>query len=276
MNEEPRTARVILCTSGGLFGARVLQRLLASPDITIAGIVQSTRVMHPGQGWLAGVGELLRRSGVRYTLYLGLATGGAELLGGWRGLSPVRQAARRLRLPFLATDDLNGPAGRDFVARQAPDLLLSAFFNQRIGETVCAIPRLGGVNIHPSLLPDLRGVDPVFHAGLRDVEELGVSVHRLSPELDGGELLAQEIVAIAPHSSVLASTARLFDHGASLFLGALPALLAGERGRPQPPGGCYDSWPTAASVGRFRREGGRLWSWGDLRLLDPAGGGRVR
>jgi methionyl-tRNA formyltransferase len=267
---KPPIPRVILCTSGGLFGARVLERLLSSPDIEVAGIVKSTRILHPKQGWLSGVSELLRRTGLRYTLYLGLATGGTELLGTMRGLSPVQRTARRRRLPLLATPDLNEPAGRGFVAQLAPDVLLSAFFNQRIDEAVFTIPRLAGLNIHPSLLPDFRGVDPVFHARLRGVETLGVSVHRLSAELDAGQLLAQARVPVAPYSSVLAATLSLFDRGATLFLEALPGLLAGDSGRPQPSGGGYDSWPTPEAVHRFRSSGGRLWRVDDLRLLAPA------
>jgi len=258
---------VLLCTSGGLFGALVLQRLLASPAVEVVGIIKSTRVLHPRQGWLRDVLALLHRSGLHYALYLGCATGGAELVGRWRGLPPVDVAARARGLPILATRDLNGTGGRDFVARCGPDLLLSAFFNQRIGEPMCSLPPLGAVNIHPSRLPDFRGVDPVFYARLRGAHPLGVSVHRIGPEIDTGALLAQAEVAIDPAASLLAATAQLFDRGVALFLGCLPALQAGDPGRPQPRGGSYDSWPTPAEVRAFVRSGNRLLRMDDLRRV---------
>jgi len=261
--------RLLLCTSGGLFGTLVLQRLLASPAVSVAAVVKSTRVLHPRQGWLQGALSLLRRSGLRYALYLGAATGGAELLGRWRGQPAVDVAARLRDLPVLATPDLNDLPGRDFVARPAPDLLLSAFFNQRVGEALCAIPSLGAVNIHPSLLPHFKGIDPVLHARLRGSQDLGVSVHRISPAFDAGALLAQAPVAIDPAASLLAATAQLFDRGAQLLLDTLPLLQAGFAGRPQPPGGSYDSWPTPAEVRAYRRAGHRLLRMDDLRRGFP-------
>lgn len=264
---EPRVARVLLCTSGGLFGALVLQRLLSSPQVAVVGVVKSTRVLGLEKGWLRGVLGLLRRSGVRYSLYLGCATGAAEWLGRWAGLPPVERVARERGLPILATADLNSVAGLDFIRRQGPDVLLSAFFNQRIGEQLCAVPQAGAVNIHPSLLPDFRGVDPLFHARLRGARQMGVSVHRISPEFDAGALLAQTEVALEPGASVLAGTALLFDSGMNLLLGCLPALLGGAKGQPQPAGGSYDSWPTPGEVRAFRRGGGRLLRLADLRLL---------
>jgi hypothetical protein len=260
-----------LCTSGGLFGGLVLQRLLASPQLVVVGIIKSTRVLHPEQGWFRGVFDLLHRCGARYTLYLGCATGLVDSLGRWAGLPPVERAARLRDLPVLATPDLNRAAGLDFVDRQRPDLLVSAFFNQRIGEQLCAVPPGGAVNIHPSLLPDFKGVDPLFHARLSGAERLGVSVHRVTPELDAGGLLAQIEVPLDSAASLLAGTALLFDNGARLLLDCLPEILQGAAGQPQPPGGSYDSWPTPAKVRQFRRDGNRLMRLDDLRLLRPGG-----
>jgi hypothetical protein len=267
--------RILLCTSGGLFGALVLQRLLASADVAVVGLVQSTRVLRSRQRWLQGVLEIWRHSGLPYTVYLGCATGVAEAVGRWSGLSPVAHAAKVRAIPVLATADVNQPEGVDFVRRQGPDVLLSAFFNQRIGAGVAAIATLGAVNIHPSLLPDFKGVDPVFHARLAGAPRLGVSLHRIAPELDTGPLLGQREVPVEANASVLASTALLFGAGAELLLDCLPALRHGDPGRPQPPGGSYDSWPTRAQVRRFRRAGQRLVRLGDLRQLWRAAGRSV-
>lgn len=267
---ERHAPRLLLCTSGGLFGARVMQQLLASAAVELVGIVHSTRVMHPQRGSLHGIVQLLRRTGLRYTLYLGAATGGAELLGRWRGLPAVDAAALELGLPLLATSDLNDDAGQAFIAGLRPDLVLSAFFNQRIGTAVCDLPALGAVNIHPSLLPEFKGVDPVFQARLRKAQRLGVSLHRITPAFDAGPVLRQAVVEVEPAASLLGATARLFDRGVALLLDALPALQQGEPGVAQADGGRYDSWPTADQVRAFRHSGQRLLRLDDLRLLARA------
>lgn len=257
----------MFCTSGGLYGALVLRRLLASRALSVVGVVISTRILRANEGWLPGVVRLVGLTGLRYALYLGYATGVAEFLGRAGRLPPVSRMAEAMRIPVFRTVDLNASAGQAFIAGQAPDLLVSAFFNQRIGEAICAIPQLGAVNIHPSLLPDFKGVDPVFHARLNGVDRLGVSLHRIRPTFDTGELLAQATIELDARDSLLAMTARLFDHGGCLLLETLPEILRGDTGTPQPPGGSYDSWPSAEQVKQFRSGGGRLADWGDMTLM---------
>lgn len=233
--------RIALCTSGGYPAAAVLERLLASSRLQLAGIVHSTRILSPRYGFLRGVWELYRRSGARYTLYLGLASAPRLRAGG---------------VPVLRTRNIN--ENKELIERLAPDLLVSAFFNQRIGQQLAAIPRWGAVNIHPSLLPAFRGVDPVFFAKLRGSPALGVSVHRISPELDRGNILSQKEFPSVPRESVLAGTTRLYRAGAELLIDSLDAIVAGASGTPQADGGNYDSWPSRAQVAELRRKGVRL------------------
>ena len=63
-------ARVVLCTSGGLYGALMMRRLMADPRVTLAGVVLSSRVLGKDDSWLRGVWGLFRRSGLRYLAYL--------------------------------------------------------------------------------------------------------------------------------------------------------------------------------------------------------------
>ncbi len=243
--------RAVLATSGGLPGAAVLERLRAAPAIEIVGVVRSTRILSARYGRLRGAWAQLRRSGLRYGAYLACAT------------FPRMDAQG---LPLLETRDLNDAGARAFLARLAPQLLVSAFFNQRIGAEVVALAGAGAVNIHPSLLPEYRGVDPVFYARLRAAARLGVTVHRVAPELDRGAILAQAPLALRPEESVLAATVRLYAHGAGLLAQNLERIAAGDPGAPQAAEGGYDSWPTAAQVAALRARGVRLAAWRDLRL----------
>ena len=235
--------RAVLCTSGGLPGNAVLDAL-RSHAIEPAGIVVSTRILSPRYGFLRGAWEQYRRSGFRYTAYLGCAF-----------LKPLS----RRGLPVLSTRDINQESARAFIAKLAPDLIVSAFFNQRIGEAVTAIAP--SVNIHPSLLPAFKGVDPVFHARLRDAP-LGVTLHRIAPELDAGEIIAQRACAPLEGESVLGATIRLYQTGAQLLVESLDRIGAG--GTTQTGQSNYDSWPGRGDVAALRRKGVRLVRLRDL------------
>jgi methionyl-tRNA formyltransferase len=229
--------RAVLCTSGGRPGAAVLQILRSSPGIEVAGAVVSTRVLSPRYSFLHGAWEQYRRSGLRYTIYLGMASLG--------------------RIDGFPTRDINQHTA--YIAGLKPDLIVSAFFNQRIGESITALAP--ALNIHPSLLPAFKGVDPVFYARLRGAP-LGVTVHRISPELDSGDLIAQQ--AWDPGGSVLASTVALYARGAQLLVDSL-----GKPAQPQKGAGNYDSWPTRAEVAALRRKGVRLARLRDLLARAP-------
>jgi len=123
------------------------------------------------------------------------------------------------------------------------------------------------VNIHPSLRPDLKGVDPLFFARLRGVAPVGVTLHRVVQELDAGPVLAQAEVDVAARDSVLAATTRLYEHGAEMLLDKLGAILAGDPGMAQQGVGSYDSWPSSEQVGSLRHAGGALVRAMDLRRV---------
>lgn len=233
--------RIVLCTCGGAPGNAVLERLRASPRVTLAGVLLSTRILSPRYGLVRGAWKIYRRTGLRYALYLGMA---------------VAPRLPPLAVPVLRSARVNDEP--DAIQRLSPDLIVSAYFNQLFSEPLAALARHGMVNIHPSLLPEYRGVDPVFYARLRDAPSLGASIHRVSPEIDRGNILAQRRLPMLPRESVLAATTRMYGEGAGLLLETLDAIAAGEQGTPQAPGGEYFSWPGRAEVAALRRKGVRL------------------
>jgi methionyl-tRNA formyltransferase len=266
---RPVRLRTVFCTCGGLYGALVLRRLRACAHLEICGIVRSSRVLDPRFGFLQGAIAQIRRSGLRYALYLWCTTTLADALCALSGLkSPTRPgvaAARR-----LTTRDLNDPEGRAFLAECAPDLLISSFFNQRFRAETLAIPTLACLNIHPSLLPDAKGVDPVFQALLHGGPPLGVTVHFMNPEFDAGKILAQQPVEPRRDASVFELTALLYRDGAELLASSMDRLLAGDTGAAQSGPGTYQSWPTAAETAALRRQGGALLRFMDLVRMTRA------
>jgi methionyl-tRNA formyltransferase len=129
-----------------------------------------------------------------------------------------------------------GPGGLgEALAGYRPDLLVIYGFNWILPPAVFGIPRLGAVNIHPSLLPRYRGPAPVLWAIRNGDPEIGVTVHRLDRGVDTGPILAQrggvpldEDVTRERLRDQLAPVVR------DLLTAALARLAAGEPGEPQP------------------------------------------
>jgi methionyl-tRNA formyltransferase len=242
----------------------VLAQLLQCPALEVTGVVQSSRVLSPRYGFLRGAWEQLRRSGAAYSLYLWCSTSLSEWLCAHAGSKSVPRLAAARRIPIFRTRNVNDDRGSGFVARLEPDLLLSAFFNQRFSLDLLRIPRIAALNIHPSLLPEFKGVDPVFHARLRKAGRLGVTIHHMAPDLDTGNILMQAEVCVAPSSSVFRATAALFAAGAAMLTSSLEGIVSGDRGTAQPDSGSYDTWPKRDDVRRLRAAGDALIRISDI------------
>lgn len=93
---------------------------------------------------------------------------------------------RRLHCP-----DLHAPESIEQLRALAPDLGV-VFGCYKLRPAVFAIPRLGSVNLHLGRAPEFRGSSPGFYEMLEGVPEVGVTVHRVSETLDGGDILLQE------------------------------------------------------------------------------------
>ena len=120
------------------------------------------------------------------------------------------------------------------LAAYEPDLVVCMGFNWRIPPEALAVPRLGVVNEHPSLLPRWRGPSPVAWAIRNDERELGLTIHLMDEDFDTGPILAQGSVPLEDADD---SWERLGDKLGPLAAGlrrqAFERLEAGDRGDPQ-------------------------------------------
>lgn len=142
---------------------------------------------------------------------------------------PVKRRASELGLaaPLLQPETLRDPQVVAQLAALRPDVGVVAAYGEILRKDVLAIPPLGYVNIHPSLLPRHRGPSPVAGAILSGDAETGVSLIRLTARMDAGPILAQERVALPPDARAEPWTERLFALGAELLVEALPRYAAG-------------------------------------------------
>ena len=138
----------------------------------------------------------------------------------------VLDIAREHRVAAWSVSDLRHPDSLVQLRALQPELLIVSCFRHILPGAWLALPRHGAWNLHPSLLPRLRGPDPIFWTFHENVQP-GVSVHRMSVRVDAGPILAQAPLQF-PDGISYAEAERIVAHaGADLFLAALQALDQG-------------------------------------------------
>jgi len=104
-------------------------------------------------------------------------------------LDAVRKEKGFPPIPQLKPEKLDAKARED-VAALAPELLVSFAYGRIFGPRFLALFPLGGINIHPSLLPKYRGASPIPAVILNREKETGVCVQKLAAEMDSGDIIA--------------------------------------------------------------------------------------
>ena len=234
-------ARIALFVLEALPNARVIRRFIADhaiadpEEIVLVGLSNPDR---PAVGGMVGqVRRHLARSGPWFLPYLAVNFGLPDIL---RGVAPVAQALARARgaadatplrtlcqrfaIPTIKIDDVNGPEVQDALARAAPDLIVTYHFDQILTPETIALARLGGLNVHPSLLPRHRGPVPAIHALADGDRAFGVTVHRLAPTIDTGAVIAQAAIDLPSNVTATRAALLLHDAGRPLLEGALETI----------------------------------------------------
>ena len=146
-------------------------------------------------------------------------------------MAPVRRVALERGATILDPVDVNADESRSALAALAPDLLVVADYGQILKAETLAVARLGGINLHGSLLPRYRGAAPINWAIFRGETTTGVTVIAMNARVDAGACLARAELAIEPDENAVELETRLARLGAPLVLSVIDDLEAG-RARP--------------------------------------------
>jgi methionyl-tRNA formyltransferase len=153
------------------------------------------------------------------------------------------------------------------LASVRPELVVCVGFPWKVPPDALAVPRLGWLNGHPSLLPRHRGPIPVAWAIRLGEPEIGVTFHRMDPELDTGPIYAQRTIEVGEYVEPDAFYPRLGPPMIEAVAEAIGKVVAGEQGVPQREGdGAYEPFFGDADArldfSRPREELHRLiWAW---------------
>ncbi|MBC6440213.1 MAG: methionyl-tRNA formyltransferase [Rhodospirillales bacterium] len=169
--------------------------------------------------------------------------------------TPVHARADELGITVATPRSLKGEEKQAAFAALNLDVAVVAAYGLLLPRTILDAPRLGCVNIHPSLLPRWRGAAPAAHAILSGDTETGMTIMLMDEGLDTGPILAQRRVPVPPRATTASLEAELSDLGALMLLDVLSELASGvSTAVPQAAEG-------ATYASRFAKEDGRLdWS----------------
>jgi methionyl-tRNA formyltransferase len=126
----------------------------------------------------------------------------SELSAAALELDLTRQKSGLPPIPQLKPEKLDAQA-REETAALAPDLLVSFAYGRLFGPRFLALFPLGGINIHPSLLPKYRGASPISAAIMAREKETGICIQKLAAELDSGALIAEEHIPLSGRETAL-------------------------------------------------------------------------
>ncbi len=131
---------------------------------------------------------------------------------------PVKERALELGLGCLQTERPNAPGAIGALRGVAPDLFVVVAYGAILSPELLAVPRLGSINLHASLLPEYRGASPIQAALLDGRSETGNTTQWIAEGLDSGDVILQRALAIGPDETAGELSTRLAQDGAALLL----------------------------------------------------------
>ena len=185
-------------------------------------------------------------------------------------VSPLRDLAHEHGTPIIEPEDVNSPESVQRLREFGADLLVVCDYGQILAAGTLAAVRLGGVNLHGSLLPRYRGAAPINWAIYRGERESGVTVIHMTPRVDAGPCIAQAATVIEPEETAVELERRLSEMGAWLIRRAIDSVETGRlEALPQDPA-------LASKAPRLKKTDGAIdWSrpaaaiHDQVRALEP-------
>ena len=141
--------------------------------------------------------------------------------------SPVRVFAEEAGIPVLTPERPRGEFFLESLSALNPDLSVVVAYGHILPDEVLHLPPMHSLNVHASLLPELRGAGPVTWAILRGLDITGVTIMRMVREMDAGPILLQKTEPIGPRQTASELGDRLSILGADALMEALALLVAG-------------------------------------------------
>lgn len=166
--------------------------------------------------------------------------------------TPIKDAASAMGIPVVQPPSLKPSEAQQDLASLAPDVIVVAAYGLFLPREVLDLPRHSCLNIHPSLLPKLRGPSPVSTAIVDGETTTGATIMVMDEGVDTGPVLAQRQTSIGDSETAEVLTTRLFELGAGLMVEVLLEWAEGRiQARPQDESQATDTRLLAREDGRI-------------------------
>ena len=142
--------------------------------------------------------------------------------------SPVKDAALEAGVPVYQPEKIRSESSLDYFKRLTPDVVVIIAYGQIIPAALIAIPRLGWINLHGSLLPKYRGAAPINWAIINGEKVTGLTTMQIDAGLDTGPMLLKYQTGIGPDETAPDLYSQLAEAGAPLMVETLKKLDQGE------------------------------------------------
>lgn len=137
---------------------------------------------------------------------------------------PVKEEALSRGIPVYQYQTLRNGELKDVLAEYRPDMIVVAAYGKLLPDYVLDYPKYGCINVHGSLLPKYRGAGPVQWAVINGEKETGLTIMRMSAEMDAGDMLMKRSVEIGEYETYGELMERLAPIGAELIIEAVEAI----------------------------------------------------
>ncbi len=139
----------------------------------------------------------------------------------------IKEKATSYNLPVFQPEDTKEPHFRETLSSLNPDLGILIAFGSILNREIIALPKMGIINLHPSLLPEYRGSAPIPRAIIKGEEETGNTIIKINEGIDSGAIIIQERVKIKPEDTAGSLSERMAREGAFLLLEAISLFKEG-------------------------------------------------
>lgn len=141
---------------------------------------------------------------------------------------PVKLKSLELQIPVLQPENINDPEIVEKIEKLNPTIIITVAYGGYLGKRIRQIPRLGCINLHPSLLPKYRGSAPINYAIFNGDKETGNTIFKITAKMDAGPILFQSKTKIAENECYTQLYQRLASSGANDVLEFLSLLEQGD------------------------------------------------
>lgn len=142
--------------------------------------------------------------------------------------TPVKVEAEKHGIPVLQPLKIREKDEYEKVLNLQPDLIVTAAFGQIIPNEILEVPKYGCINVHASLLPELRGGAPIHYSIIQGKEKTGITIMYMVEKLDAGDILTQVEVEIEERETTGSLFDKLSEAGSQLLSETVPLLLQGK------------------------------------------------